>query len=135
MTVLDASAVVTLIHNKPGGDVVAEEIAGTVLGAADLAELKSSGSWSTLILTSPACASYSVFQGLGAGFGSPRLWIATGCSGIYDSVAGLRRCFLRAASFFSTEAKEPDYQGVRGVSRVVMIVGAGRPCVTNDIEG
>ena len=29
----------------------------------------------------------------------------------------------------------PDYRGVRGVSRVVIVVGAGRPCVTNDTEG
>jgi len=39
MTVLDASAVLALIHNEPGGDVVAAEIAGTVLGAANLAEV------------------------------------------------------------------------------------------------
>jgi PIN domain nuclease of toxin-antitoxin system len=39
MTVLDASAVLALIHNEPGGDLVADEIAGTVLGAANLAEL------------------------------------------------------------------------------------------------
>ena len=37
MTVLDASAVLALIHNEPGGDLVADEIAGTVLGAANLA--------------------------------------------------------------------------------------------------
>jgi PIN domain nuclease of toxin-antitoxin system len=39
MTVLDASAVLALIHNEPGGDLVAAEIAGTVLGAANLAEV------------------------------------------------------------------------------------------------
>ena len=39
MTVLDASAALALIHNEPGGDVVAEEIAGTVHGAANLAEV------------------------------------------------------------------------------------------------
>jgi PIN domain nuclease of toxin-antitoxin system len=39
MTVLDASAVLALIHNEPGGDLVANEIAGTVLGAANLAEV------------------------------------------------------------------------------------------------
>ena len=39
MTVLDASAVLALIHNEPGGDLVADEIAGTVLGAANLAEV------------------------------------------------------------------------------------------------
>jgi PIN domain nuclease of toxin-antitoxin system len=39
MTVLDASAVLALIHNEPGGDLVASEIAGTVLGAANLAEV------------------------------------------------------------------------------------------------
>jgi ribonuclease VapC len=39
MTVLDASAVLALIHNEPGSDLVAEEIAGAVLGAANLAEV------------------------------------------------------------------------------------------------
>jgi len=39
MTVLDASAVLALIHNEPGSDLVAEEIAGSVLGAANLAEV------------------------------------------------------------------------------------------------
>ena len=39
MTVLDASAVSALIHNEPGGDLVADEIAGSVLGAASLAEV------------------------------------------------------------------------------------------------
>lgn len=39
MTVLDASAVLALIHNEPGSDLVADEIAGTVLGAANLAEV------------------------------------------------------------------------------------------------
>ena len=39
MTVLDASAALALIHNEPGGDFVAEEIAGSVLGAANLAEV------------------------------------------------------------------------------------------------
>ena len=39
MTVLDASAVLALIHSEPGGDVVAAEIAGTFLGAANLAEV------------------------------------------------------------------------------------------------
>jgi ribonuclease VapC len=39
MTVLDASAVLALIHNEPGSDLVASEIAGTVLGAANLAEV------------------------------------------------------------------------------------------------
>ncbi len=39
MTVLDASAVLALIHNEPGGDLVAQEIAGTVLGSANLAEV------------------------------------------------------------------------------------------------
>jgi ribonuclease VapC len=39
MTVLDASALLALIHNEPGSDLVAEEIAGTVLGAANLAEV------------------------------------------------------------------------------------------------
>ena len=39
MTVLDASAVLALIHNEPGSDVVAAEIVGAVLGAANLAEV------------------------------------------------------------------------------------------------
>jgi PIN domain nuclease of toxin-antitoxin system len=39
MTVLDASAVLALIHNEPGGDLVAHEIAGTILCAANLAEV------------------------------------------------------------------------------------------------
>ncbi len=39
MTVLDASAVLALIHNEPGSDLVAEEIAGSALGAANLAEV------------------------------------------------------------------------------------------------
>lgn len=39
MTVLDASAVLALIHNEPGSDIVAAEILGAVLGAANLAEV------------------------------------------------------------------------------------------------
>jgi PIN domain nuclease of toxin-antitoxin system len=39
MTVLDASAVLALIHNEPGSDIVAGEIAGAVLGTANLAEV------------------------------------------------------------------------------------------------
>lgn len=39
MTVLDASAVLALIHDEPGSDVVAAEILGAVLGAANLAEV------------------------------------------------------------------------------------------------
>ena len=39
MTVLDASAVLALIHDEPGSDIVAEEIAGAVLGAANMAEV------------------------------------------------------------------------------------------------
>jgi len=39
MTVLDASAVLGLIHNEPGSDIVAGEIVGAVLGAANLAEV------------------------------------------------------------------------------------------------
>ncbi len=39
MTVLDASAVLALIHNEPGGDIVAQRIGGAVLGAANLAEV------------------------------------------------------------------------------------------------
>ncbi len=39
MTVLDASAVLALIHDEPGSDAVAAKIAGAVLGAANLAEV------------------------------------------------------------------------------------------------
>jgi len=39
MTVLDASAVLALIHDEAGSDVVATHIAGAVLGAANLAEV------------------------------------------------------------------------------------------------
>ncbi|MDF2967036.1 MAG: hypothetical protein K0Q93_814 [Nocardioidaceae bacterium] len=39
MTVLDASAVLALIHNEPGHDLVAAQIDGAVLGAANLAEV------------------------------------------------------------------------------------------------
>ena len=39
MTVLDASAVLALIHNEPGHDVVAEALAGAIIGAANLAEV------------------------------------------------------------------------------------------------
>lgn len=39
MSVLDASAVLALIHDEPGSDVVAAAIAGAVLGAANLAEV------------------------------------------------------------------------------------------------
>lgn len=39
MTVLDASGVLALIHNEPGSDIVAAEIVGAVLGAANLAEV------------------------------------------------------------------------------------------------
>ncbi len=39
MTVLDASAVLALIHDEPGSDLVAEHLAGAVLGAANLAEV------------------------------------------------------------------------------------------------
>ncbi len=39
MTVLDASAVLALIHQEPGHDVIAAEIDGAILGAANLAEV------------------------------------------------------------------------------------------------
>ena len=39
MTVLDASAVLALVHDEPGSDIVAAEILGAVLGAANLAEV------------------------------------------------------------------------------------------------
>ena len=39
MTVLDASAVLALIHDEPGADVVANELPGAVLGTVNLAEV------------------------------------------------------------------------------------------------
>ncbi len=39
MTVLDASAVLALLHDEPGADRVTEVLAGSVLGAANLAEV------------------------------------------------------------------------------------------------
>lgn len=39
MTVLDASAVLALIHDEPGGDLVAESLAGALLSTANLAEV------------------------------------------------------------------------------------------------
>ena len=39
MTVLDASAVLALLHDEPGADRVTELLAGSVLGAANLAEV------------------------------------------------------------------------------------------------
>lgn len=39
MTVLDASAVLALIHDEPGGDVVADALAGGVIGTPNLAEV------------------------------------------------------------------------------------------------
>ena len=39
MTVLDASAILALVHDEPGADVVAEHLEGGVLGAANLAEV------------------------------------------------------------------------------------------------
>jgi len=39
VTVLDASAVLALVHDEPGSDIVAAEILGAVLGAANLAEV------------------------------------------------------------------------------------------------
>jgi len=39
MTVLDASALLALIHDEPGGDIVAAEIGNGVLGTANLAEV------------------------------------------------------------------------------------------------
>ena len=39
MTVLDASAVLALMHDEPGSDIVAVEIASASLGAANLAEV------------------------------------------------------------------------------------------------
>lgn len=39
MTVLDASAVLALVHNEPGADVVAAALGSACLGAANLAEV------------------------------------------------------------------------------------------------
>jgi PIN domain nuclease of toxin-antitoxin system len=39
MTVLDASAVLALIHSEPGHDLVAERLPGAMIGAANLAEV------------------------------------------------------------------------------------------------
>jgi ribonuclease VapC len=39
MTVLDASAVLALVHDEPGADLVAEELSSGALGAANLAEV------------------------------------------------------------------------------------------------
>ena len=39
MTVLDASAVLALLHDEPGADVVLAALPGSVLGAANLAEV------------------------------------------------------------------------------------------------
>lgn len=39
MTVLDASAVLALIHNEPGDDVVARSLTGAVIGTPNLAEV------------------------------------------------------------------------------------------------
>ena len=39
MTVLDASAVLALMHDEPGTDIVAAEIASASLGTANLAEV------------------------------------------------------------------------------------------------
>jgi PIN domain nuclease of toxin-antitoxin system len=39
VTILDASAVLALLHSEPGADTVAEELAAASLGAANLAEV------------------------------------------------------------------------------------------------
>ena len=39
MTVLDASAVLALVHDEPGADLVAAELSSATLGAANLAEV------------------------------------------------------------------------------------------------
>jgi len=39
MTILDASAVLALIHDEPGADLVAGELSSASLGAANLAEV------------------------------------------------------------------------------------------------
>jgi len=39
VTVLDSSAILALLHNEPGADLVAARIPGSVVGAANLAEV------------------------------------------------------------------------------------------------
>ncbi len=39
MTVLDASALLALVHDEPGSDIVAEALSSASLGAANLAEV------------------------------------------------------------------------------------------------
>lgn len=39
MTVLDASAVLSLVHDEPGAEVVVDELRSAILGAANLAEV------------------------------------------------------------------------------------------------
>ncbi|HEY2166526.1 MAG TPA: type II toxin-antitoxin system VapC family toxin [Jatrophihabitantaceae bacterium] len=39
MTVLDASAILALVHDEPGADLVAAHLDGALLGAANLAEV------------------------------------------------------------------------------------------------
>ena len=39
MTVLDASALLAMLHDEPGGDMVAAEIGTSILGTANLAEV------------------------------------------------------------------------------------------------
>lgn len=39
MTVLDASAVLALVHGEPGADLVADELSTAILGAVNLAEV------------------------------------------------------------------------------------------------
>jgi ribonuclease VapC len=39
VTVLDASAVLALVHDEPGADLVASHLEGGILGAANLAEV------------------------------------------------------------------------------------------------
>ena len=39
MTVLDASAILALVHNEPGADQVAEALPGSMLSTANLAEV------------------------------------------------------------------------------------------------
>jgi ribonuclease VapC len=39
VTVLDASAVLALIHDEPGADVVADAVVGAILGTVNLAEV------------------------------------------------------------------------------------------------
>jgi PIN domain nuclease of toxin-antitoxin system len=57
VTVLDASAVLALVHDEPGADLVATHVTGGTLGTANLAEVM--GNSLTPTSTLPAFVNYS----------------------------------------------------------------------------